>query len=100
VAADFVPKPEARTYEKFLDRHDVDPKKAAMFEDLAKNLVVPAALGMTTVLVLPKTFDLYREAEEQAAVEAPYIHHSTVDLADFLRSNTPLRDAPDVAGAA
>ncbi|GGH08857.1 pyrimidine 5'-nucleotidase [Alsobacter metallidurans] len=100
VAADFVPKPEARTYEKFLALHGVDPRKSAMFEDLAKNLVVPAALGMTTVLVLPKTFDLYREAEEQEAVVAPYIHHSTVDLADFLRTNTPLREIEAVAGAA
>jgi putative hydrolase of the HAD superfamily len=85
VAADFVPKPEARTYEKFLDRHAVDPARAAMFEDLAKNLVVPAALGMTTVLVLPKRPDPFREAHEQEAVTAPYIHHSTTDLAGFLR---------------
>jgi putative hydrolase of the HAD superfamily len=84
VAADLVPKPEARTYERFLDKHGVDPTRAAMFEDLAKNLVVPSALGMTTVLVLPQTTDPFREAEEQASVEAPYIHHTTRDLAAFL----------------
>ena len=38
--------------------------------------------------------------EEQEAVVAPYIHHSTVDLADFLRTNTPLREIEAVAGAA
>ena len=54
VAADFVPKPEARTYETLPRRvHGVDPSRAAMFEDLAKNLVVPHAIGMTTILVLP-----------------------------------------------
>ena len=88
-AANFVPKPEASTYERFLDRHKVDPTRAAMFEDLAKNLVVPAALGMTTTLVLPKVYDPFREAHEQAAVTAPYVHHTTTDLAGFLRRLPP-----------
>jgi putative hydrolase of the HAD superfamily len=91
VAADFVPKPEARTYEKFLALHDVDPTRAAMFEDLAKNLIVPHAMGMRTVLVLPLTPDPFREADEQAAVVAPYIHHSTTDLTGFLSGILPPR---------
>ena len=33
--------------------HGVDPQTSAMFEDLARNLVVPHQLGMTTVLVVP-----------------------------------------------
>ena len=40
-AADLDPKPLPQVYERFLKRHDVDPRKAAMFEDLARNLVVP-----------------------------------------------------------
>jgi len=86
VAADFVPKPEARTYDRFLEKHDVDPERAAMFEDIAKNLVVPDALGMTTVLVLPKSPDPFRDAHEQAAVEASHVHHSTTDLTGFLEA--------------
>ena len=31
----------------------IDPKRAVIFEDLARNLAVPHALGMTTVLVVP-----------------------------------------------
>lgn len=91
VAADFVPKPETRTYEKFLDLHGVDPTRAAMFEDLAKNLVAPAALGMKTVLVLPKKTDPFREAHEQTAPDAPYIHYRTTDLAGFLESIETVR---------
>jgi putative hydrolase of the HAD superfamily len=86
VAADFVPKPEARTYDRFLEKHGVEPKGAAMFEDLAKNLVVPSALGMKTVLVLPRDHDPFREANEQEAVQAPYIDFSTTDLASFLEA--------------
>jgi putative hydrolase of the HAD superfamily len=84
VAADFVPKPEAPTYDRFLEKHDVDPERAAMFEDIAKNLIVPDALGMTTVLVLPRTKDPFRETHEQTAVDVPYVHHSTTDLTGFL----------------
>src|SRR5205807_8904433 len=54
VAAELAPKPMAQTYDRFLARHGVDPRKAAMFEDLARNLTIPHALGMTTVLVVPE----------------------------------------------
>ena len=82
--AGFVPKPEPSAYARFLDKHHVDPASAAMFEDLAKNLVVPHELGMTTVLVLPKTADPFRDQHEQEPVEAPYVEHMTTDLAGFL----------------
>ena len=84
-AADFVPKPERRAYERFLDKHGVEPTRSAMFEDIAKNLVVPHDLGMTTTLIIPKTIDPFREEFEQTAVEAPHIDHITNDLADFLK---------------
>ena len=53
IAAELEPKPLPQTYDKFLALHGVDPARAAMFEDLARNLEVPHALGMTTVLVVP-----------------------------------------------
>src|SRR5882757_10671078 len=48
-AADLDPKPLPQVYDRFLKKPGVDPRKAAMFEDLARNLSVPYALGMTTV---------------------------------------------------
>ena len=83
-AADFVPKPDRRAYESFLARHAVDPARSALFEDIAKNLVVPHDLGMTTCLVVPRTVDPFRDAFEQEAVEAPHVDHVTSDLAGFL----------------
>lgn len=85
VAADFTPKPEEATYLKFLDQYQIDPSRAAMFEDLAKNLVVPHQLGMRTVLILPKQFDVYREANEQMDIDAEYIDFKTKELALFLK---------------
>ena len=89
-ASDFVPKPERRAYETFLLRHGVDPARSAMFEDIAKNLVVPHDMGMTTVLVVPKTVDPFRESFEQEAVQAPHIDYITNDLAGFLVGRAPL----------
>ncbi|MDX3806923.1 pyrimidine 5'-nucleotidase [Bosea thiooxidans] len=85
VQAGFTPKPERATYENFLAKHAVDPARAAMFEDIEKNLLVPSALGMKTVLIVPKTLDPFREAWEQTAVAAGHVHHVTADLTGFLR---------------
>jgi putative hydrolase of the HAD superfamily len=46
---------------------------------------------MKTVLVLPKVVDPFREAHEQTAPEAPYIHHRTTDLAGFLEQIETVR---------
>ena len=84
-AAELEPKPRPRVYERFLACHDVDPSKAAIFEDLARNLEVPHALGMTTVLVVPEgTRVVLREEWELAGREAPHVDHVTDDLAGFL----------------
>jgi putative hydrolase of the HAD superfamily len=96
--AEFVPKPAAANYERFFERHAVDPARAAMFEDLANNLIIPHERGMTTVLVVPKpgqmdhrdAFEIFRDAAP------PYIDFVTSDLARFLRDFPS--DAPDAAG--
>jgi putative hydrolase of the HAD superfamily len=87
VAAELEPKPAPITYERFLARHDVDPAKAAMFEDLARNLEAPHALGMTTVLVVPEgQREIFREDWELEGRDAPHVDYLTDDLAEFLQS--------------
>jgi putative hydrolase of the HAD superfamily len=95
--ADFVPKPAAATYERFFERHAVDPARAVMFDDLAINLIIPHERGMTTVLVVPKPGQMdHREAFETARGEATtYIDFVTSDIARFLTGLAP--DAPDTA---
>ena len=86
-AAELEPKPRSQVYDRFLARHRVDPTKAAIFEDLARNLEVPHALGMTTVLVVPAgTREVFREEWELAGRDAPHVDHVTDDLAGFLRA--------------
>jgi putative hydrolase of the HAD superfamily len=85
-AAELEPKPRRIVYERFLARHDVDPAKSAMFEDLARNLEVPHELGMTTVLVVPEGAGVVlREDWELAGRDAPHVDHVTDNLAGFLR---------------
>jgi putative hydrolase of the HAD superfamily len=84
-AANLDPKPLPQVYDRFLARHGVDATRAAMFEDLSRNLEVPHALGMTTVLVVPAgTREVFREEWELAGRDAPHVDHVTDDLAGFL----------------
>jgi putative hydrolase of the HAD superfamily len=85
ISAEFEPKPAHRTYRRFLDLHGVDATRAAMFEDLARNLATPHELGMTTVLVVPDgTREVVREAWEMEGRDAPHVDHVTEDLTGFL----------------
>jgi putative hydrolase of the HAD superfamily len=85
VAAALEPKPSPQTYARFLTAHAVDPVRAAMFEDLARNLAVPHGLGMTTVLVVPeRTREVFREDWELEGRDAAHVDHVTDDLTGFL----------------
>ncbi len=85
ISAEFEPKPARQTYRRFLDLHGVDAERAAMFEDLARNLAIPHEFGMTTVLVVPDgTQKVVREAWEMEGRDAPHVDHVTEDLTGFL----------------
>jgi putative hydrolase of the HAD superfamily len=85
-AAELEPKPRPLVYERFLARHNVDPRRAAIFEDLARNLEVPHALGMTTVLVVPEGARVVlREDWELAGRDSAHVDYVTDDLSGFLR---------------
>ncbi|MBH0237482.1 pyrimidine 5'-nucleotidase [Methylobrevis albus] len=89
VAADLLPKPNRETYDRFLAATGVAPARAAMFEDLSRNLVVPHALGMHTVLIVPTgTREVFREAWELEGDVAPHVEFTTDDLAGFVAAVT------------
>nr|WP_246731641.1 pyrimidine 5'-nucleotidase [Methylocapsa sp. S129] len=85
VAGHMVPKPAAAAYRAFFDRYGLDSRRAAMFEDIAKNLAVPRALGMTTTLVVARAGQAdFREAHDRAIEDARAIDFTASDLAGFL----------------
>jgi len=85
VASDLVPKPAEGPYIKFFDSHGVNPKSAAMFEDMPRNLDVPKQYGMQTILVVPSTGSLHSaETWEHEVSDQQVIDYSTDHLDDFL----------------
>jgi len=89
-AANLVPKPERDTYQRFVNRFDVLPQNAAMFEDLARNLEVPKAIGMRTVLIVPQMLgaeagrEVLQQAWEAEGQDAAHVDFITDDLATFV----------------
>ncbi len=85
VAAELTPKPDPVTYRRFFERHGVEPSRSAMFEDLARNLLVPHEHGMVTTLVVARTPAMdAREPWERLGTSEPQIDFVTDDLAQFL----------------
>lgn len=94
VAADLTPKPARETYDKFLGLHRVDSRHAVMFEDLARNLVVPKTLGMKTVLIVPRNFEpTFSEIWESDPEYTDQVDYVTDNLAAFLESILPEKAA-------
>jgi putative hydrolase of the HAD superfamily len=77
-ACGYVPKPDPAGYEAFVRRFGIVPARAAMIEDMAKNLAPAAALGMTTVW-LRGTLEWAREGSE-----LDHVHHVVDELAPWL----------------
>ncbi|MEM9205128.1 MAG: pyrimidine 5'-nucleotidase [Pseudomonadota bacterium] len=88
VEAKFAPKPAKEPYDIFLTRNQIAPAYAVMFEDLARNLLVPKQLGMRTTLVTDRSLDTrtWRAAWEDEGSDAEYVDFVTDDLAQFLVS--------------
>jgi len=82
VASDYQPKPAPAPYDIMIRTFDIDPTKAAMVEDMARNLKPAFDLGMTTIHV--------ETDEDWARAEAndTHIHHRTQDLVEFLMVET------------
>ena len=86
VWADLDPKPNRAPYEKLLQQTGLDPRRAVMFEDLARNLKVPHDMGMKTVLIVPsRTRGVFLDSWEAQGEEAPHVQHVTDNLGGFLK---------------
>ena len=78
VASEFAPKPAMAPFRSFVERYQVEPRRALMVEDMAKNLAPAAELGMTTAWVRTEI------DWAASASDADYIHYVVEDLAGFL----------------
>jgi putative hydrolase of the HAD superfamily len=81
-AAGYRAKPDPDAYAMLVERFDIEPTRAVMVEDIARNLAPAARLGMTTVWLRPA-------GEPEHPWQAPepgcdYVHHETDDLPAWL----------------
>jgi putative hydrolase of the HAD superfamily len=79
----FQPKPKLTAYERVLADASIIPSRAAMFEDVARNLVPARALGMTTVWINNGSV-WSRQGPEHPVAQPHHIDYETTDLSAFL----------------
>jgi len=79
----FQPKPDPLAYERTLANSGIAPGRAAMFEDVARNLVPARALGMTTVWINNGSI-WSKQGPEHPVAEPHHIDYETTDLSAFL----------------
>jgi putative hydrolase of the HAD superfamily len=81
---DFTPKPQAAAYRNVVKASGIGCAQAAMFDDIARNLVPARTLGMTTVWL--NTGSAWGKHGPALDVCAGDIDHETDDLTHFLQS--------------
>jgi putative hydrolase of the HAD superfamily len=86
VHSEYIPKPQREPYLKLVRRTGIAPERSAMFEDIARNLEAPHALGMTTVLVeSPDNADAIAiNGRLGDTAGLAYVDHRTSDLTGFV----------------
>tara|TARA_R110000824_G_scaffold118960_15_gene272328 strand:- start:15961 stop:16701 length:741 start_codon:yes stop_codon:yes gene_type:complete len=91
VTTEYAPKPGRAAYDRFIAASGVIPQRAAMFEDLPRNLAVPHEIGMTTIWVRPQGVagpERYQKLSHEGG-DGAHVHHATDDLHDFLQTIAP-----------
>ena len=81
---DFIPKPQPGAYDRIVEVAGISPHCAAMFEDMARNLMPAYALGMTTVWINNGS-SWSHQGPQYPPVARRYIHHEIDDLGEFLQ---------------
>lgn len=79
VRAEYRPKPDPFAYDGVLRHYGAEGKRAAMFEDLKRNLKPAALLGMTTVWIANDQPHMIAAADDD-----DHVHHTTDKLTGFL----------------
>lgn len=85
----YIPKPKPQAYDMFNAAFDINPEQALMVEDMARNLEIPKAMGMRTLLVtsqgeFPDEPECCRPSNGESTPD--WVDAHTNDLAGWLRA--------------
>ena len=78
--ANYIPKPEITPYRQLIDIFDINVQSAAMFDDIAKNLVPAKNVGFTSVWIDAG----YENFSDDIEASKNYIDHETTNITKFL----------------
>jgi putative hydrolase of the HAD superfamily len=90
-AAEYLPKPAIESYLALCARYGIEPSRAAMIDDIARNLEPAAALGMKTVWMRTGT-EWARDVEP-----ASHIDHVISDILGWVQGVAAMRNGRDGA---
>ena len=79
-SANYIPKPEISPYHKIINDFDIDSSSAAMFDDIAKNLVPAKNVGFTSVWINAG----YENFSDDIASSKKYLDYETKNISNFL----------------
>ena len=78
--ANYIPKPEMAPYKEMIKQFDISPQNAAMFDDIAKNLVPAKNAGFTSVWIDAG----YENFSDDINASKKYLDYKTSNLLFFL----------------
>ena len=79
-SANYIPKPEIAPYEQIINDFGIDSSCAAMFDDIAKNLVPAKKVGFTSIWIDAG----YENFSDDIASSKKYLDYETKDISNFL----------------
>ena len=79
--ANYIPKPELKPYEQIINLFNIKPETAAMFDDIAKNLVPAKKVKFTSVWIDAG----YENFSDDIQASKKYLDFQTRDLSLFLK---------------
>ena len=79
-SANYIPKPEISPYQKIITDFDIDFSTAAMFDDIAKNLVPAKKVGFTSIWIDAG----YENFSDDIASSKKYLDYETKNISNFL----------------
>ena len=80
--ANYIPKPEIAPYQQLIEQFTIEAESAAMFDDIAKNLVPAKKVGFTSVWIDAG----YENFSDDIQASKEYLDHETTNITDFLEN--------------
>ena len=78
--ANYIPKPELAPYEQMIKKYNISAESAAMFDDIAKNLVPAKNVGFTSIWIDAG----YENFSDDIANSKKYLDYETKNISNFL----------------